>query len=100
MIRLFFFLFVHSFIHSFFFLTSTVNSYVPFSCIILFWFISLSLHHICFSLQPLQFHLQANFTAIVIMQFLYSFHAISHCCHAMPFFISRLLLLTFSPFSG
>ena len=40
-----------------------------------------------------QFNLQANSQLSVIMQFLYSFHAISHCCNVMPlnFFLSRLL---------
>jgi hypothetical protein len=41
-----------------------------------------------FPLQPFQFNLQANFTAIVIMQFLYSFHAIlivATPCHSSLF---------------
>ncbi|KAI9443489.1 hypothetical protein H4582DRAFT_1198861 [Lactarius indigo] len=85
----FFLLFIHSFIHPFnFFSHFDCQLICPPSPASFCSGSSLSLHHICFSLQPLQFNLQAIFTAIVIMQFLYSFHAISHCCHAMPFFIS------------
>ena len=93
---LFFFSFIHS---SFFFpFTSAPNSYVPLSCIFWFWFICLSLHHICFLFNP--------FNSICKQIHSYRHHAILVLipCHIsllprhatlLSSFFSRLLL-TFS----
>lgn len=75
--------------------TSIVASYEPtFSCI------SFSLVHLFASYLFFLFHFVFNsiskhvLTAIVIMQFLYSFSCQSHCCHchAMPHFFFFLLI--------
>src|SRR6266404_1123879 len=88
------FFFLLSYIHPFvFFITLTVDSYVPFSCI---FGSGSSLSSLCIisvlSSAP-SIQSASKFTTILIMQFLYSFHAISHCCHAMPLLSLRFVLV-------
>lgn len=81
-----------------------VASYVlPFSCISFFFFPlrpgSISLHHICFLSLCVQFNPASTSTAIVIMQFLYSFSC-PNLIVATPMPLFFFLLLPLSPASG
>ena len=68
------------------------HRFVCFSCISSFW--SISVHHICFSFTLCSIQSTSTFTTIASCNSCTHSHAISHCCHVMPLFVSSIFFLS------